>query len=350
MKEARPKVLFISSRADIGGGPKHLLDLLSSDSYKNIEIFVAIPEGFELSKSIIRKASAFIPIPHRQFNIFTFLKLRLFCLQHSIDLIHSHGRGGGMYSRLLSLWGVQVIHTFHGIHHEKSFIGTLKLQIDKFLKNLASVYICVSPDEFSTAKDHGVCQDARVIPNGVSHPNTNPYLPSEGLTVGLLARLSFQKGVDILISHIKENPFSNCKFLVAGSGEMEEELKSDARSVENLEFVGKTLDPTGFLSSLDIFVSSSRWEGFPLSVLEAMAQGLPCLLPRVTGHGIFEEEEAALFYELHSAKDFSEKLSLLLEDKTLRKKLSNKGFDLISTKLNKEEMAKKTIAVYQKLL
>ncbi len=344
------KVLFISSRADIGGGPKHLLDLLSSKAYFEIEKFVALPFGYELSSKIITQAQKAVPIPHRKFSLITFFKLLLFCREKGIRLIHTHGRGAGLYGRLLALFGLKVVHTFHGIHHEKTFIGEIKLLMDQFLSSLSEHYICVSNDERLIAIQSRVCRTANVIPNGVHFPTSNPYKDKSTFKVGLLARLSYQKGIDILIHHLKKTQGTSFDISIAGSGEEEEKLKQHAHGLENLHFLGKTLDPKGFLNDCDVFLSSSRWEGFPLSVLEAMAQGLPCLLPDVTGHGLFKEKKSALFYNLDSAQDLLEKLELLRCNSTIRLKFSQAGYQLIKNELNVEAMAKKTISVYQKAL
>jgi len=344
------KVLFISSRADIGGGPKHLLDLLSSDAFSKVEKYVAIPRGHELSSAISSHSNGALFIPHRKFSFWRFILLIIFCREKGIQLIHSHGRGAGVYSRLLSIFGIPVVHTFHGIHHERTFIGNLKLNIDRLLKLLAEHYICVSEDEKEKALNYGVCSEAYVVPNGVSCTPINPYTVRKTLKVGLLARLSYQKGIDILISHLNSITLKDITFQIAGSGENELQLKESAKETEALTFLGKTLEPRSFLLDCDVFLSTSRWEGFPLSVLEAMACGIPCLLPDVTGHRLFKENGCALFYDLHSAIDFKNKLEQLKSDYELRLNLSKKGHHLIKESLNLESMANRTISVYQKVL
>lgn len=350
MNKTQLKILFISSRADIGGGPKHLLDLLSSNAFKSHLKYAAIPLGHELSDKITQNVLETIEIPHRKFSLLKLLKLKIFCQKNGIQLIHSHGRGAGIYSRLLSLFGIPVVHTFHGIHHEKTIIGEIKLFIDKFLKTLTDHYICVSNDEKKHAISNGVCSSAYVIHNGVHYPKENPYQTKESFKAILLARLSHQKGIDVLINNIRESNLNDVQFEIAGSGEEEVTLKKQSKDISNISFVGKTLNPQKFLLEGDVFISSSRWEGFPLSVLEAMACGLPCLLPDVTGHALFKENKSALFYDLNKPSDFKEKLYTLRNNLDQREYYSIKGHQLISEKLNVEEMASKTISVYKSLV
>ncbi len=350
MQDCRLNILFITSRADIGGGPKHLLDLISSENYENIKKYVALPKNYELSEKISSKCRKCISIPHRKLSFLKLIELRNFCRENSIDLVHSHGRGAGVYSRLLALFGIKVVHTFHGIHHENTAIGKIKLFIDVFLKTMSSHYICVSEDERQKAMKSGVCEDSFVIPNGVAPYPNNPYQIRPTFKAGVLARLSYQKGIDILISYIKDEEIKDIPFVIAGSGEEEESLKEKSKQFENLAFLGKTLEPQRFILDCDVFISTSRWEGFPLSVLEAMACGIPCLLPDVTGHGLFKETHSALFYDLQSSKDFKEKLFELKNNENLRLELSSTAYNLIKERLSVEKMAQDTISVYQSII
>ena len=111
-------ILFISVRADFGGGPQQLYrTVLAIQNEYNI--YVACPDSkpyFELLADVVGE-ERIIRIPHRSFNLFSFLKLLKTIRLKNIDLIHSHGKGAGLYSRLLSkLTAVPCVHTFHGIH------------------------------------------------------------------------------------------------------------------------------------------------------------------------------------------------------------------------------------------
>ena len=150
----RIKILQISSRADRSGGPIHLKDVLYGLSCDDRFIVSgAFPENSDMSKELKKKCYKVIPIEERKFRLITFIKLFTFCINEKIDIIHSHGRGAGIYSRILKLTGVKVIHTYHGIHKEKNFVGMLKFLIDKSLKFLTDVFIFVSNDEKDTDKE-----------------------------------------------------------------------------------------------------------------------------------------------------------------------------------------------------
>jgi glycosyltransferase involved in cell wall biosynthesis len=117
-------------------------------------------------------------------------------------------------------------------------------------------------------------------------PNPLPALPAEPSprtekTVACVGRLSHQKGVDMLLDAWAETAprQPGWRLRIHGAGELEEPLKRQCRELGldgSVEWAGQTADVTGALRQASVFVQSSRGEGFPLAILEAMACGLPC--------------------------------------------------------------------------
>ena len=114
-------------------------------------------------------------------------------------------------------------------------------------------------------------------------------IPRDALLIGFTARLSQQKGHETLLQMLRllidrEIPI----FLVLlGSGELETQLKGMAESLSidrNVRWMGYQRDVFPFLLSMDIYVSSSRWEGLPFSMLEAMSVRLPVVATDVSGN------------------------------------------------------------------
>jgi glycosyltransferase involved in cell wall biosynthesis len=297
------KILMISVRADIGGGPKHMLDLASYlKKNKNISLSIAAPDEEPFAKKFREVSDYFIEIPKRSFTPWSYFKLLLHCKKHNISLVHSHGRGAGVYGRLLTLFGIQCIHTFHGIHMEKTVAGKLKYFLDYLLHPLTNKYICVSHDEKNKFEQINFSNQVpiSIIENGIDQEHLKREFDrlrqkSPQFTLGTLARLHFQKGIDLLI----EMAYQHKDFLnkhriiikVAGSGPDHESLSEliEKKDIGNLvQLCGQTLNPIAFLAQLNCYISFARWEGLPLSVLEAKACQLPTLLSNVTGHDNFE--------------------------------------------------------------
>ena len=295
---------MITVRSDIGGGPKHVYDLSRSIS-NNVKLSIASPVDEPFFKKFVSTCGKHIKIPHRRFSISIFLKLLKYCREESVDIVHSHGRGAGIYSRLLALFGIKAVHTFHGAHIEKNLIGSIKNKLDQFLSPLSSAYICVSNDEKRQVLSAGwaIDQQTTVIHNGVDQKQLNhdysELTQKEALLElglqhtskkvwGTLARLNYQKGIDDLIKEVVENRsnYEDYLFLVAGNGEEKENYSNLIKNhgVTNIVLVGEVSNPATFLRALDGYFSFARWEGFPISVIEALAVGLPCVIRDVIGH------------------------------------------------------------------
>lgn len=306
-------VLEISVRSDIGGGPKHLLDLLSYNQSEH-KLFCAIPFGYDLSEQIKAKAAESIEIPHRSFSLIVLLKLIKFCKKNNITVVHSHGRGAGYYSRLMKLFGFKVIHTLHGVHIEKGLINYIKLKVDQLLRPLTDQFICVSEGELKKAINYKVIKEknTNVIFNGVLPQTELAKRDSKIAKIAMLGRLSYPKGYDLLIDQIeifiKDNPSVEFIINIAGDGEEREKLISQLNRTkyakDKISFIGETNTPIDFLKDHTHFLSFSRFEGLPISILEAMSVGLPCMVSDVVGNNDLINERNGVLFE---PKDFSKK-------------------------------------------
>lgn len=113
-------------------------------------------------------------------------------------------------------------------------------------------------------------------------------LSDEQLLVGSVARFSFQKGHEYLIEAIPAilKSFPEARFLLVGDGPERGKIIQKAKDLGlqgKVLFPGERQDVTDVLSAMDLFLLSSIFEGLPLSVLEAMAVGLPVIATRVSG-------------------------------------------------------------------
>ncbi|MGY1593573.1 glycosyltransferase [Geodermatophilus sp. SYSU D00708] len=118
-----------------------------------------------------------------------------------------------------------------------------------------------------------------VVPNGVDVPDT-PAGPAGRPVprVGGLGRLTAQKGFDVLLAAVRRLTSDGVplEVVVGGEGRDGERLRAAAAGLP-VTFPGFVTDVRGFLAGLDVFCLSSRREAMPLVLLEAMAEGLPCV-------------------------------------------------------------------------
>lgn len=160
------------------------------------------------------------------------------------------------------------------------------------------------------------------------------------ITVG---RLNQQKGYDILLqSHnrlIKKGLDYN--LIILGEGGEKSSLEKYIREnvlENNTQLLGFKENPYPYLKQADIFVSSSRYEGYPLVLCEAVCLGKPIIATNCTGpKEILENGKYGLMAEVENIEDLTEKMKELILDEKLRKKYSElskeraKMFDIKKT-------------------
>jgi glycosyltransferase involved in cell wall biosynthesis len=114
-------------------------------------------------------------------------------------------------------------------------------------------------------------------------------VPPEGVLIGSVGRLDTQKGYEDLVraARIVIDARPTVRFAIAGAGPLRARLESlvaELDLVDRFHLLGFRDDVPTFLAALDLFVSSSLWEGLPLVVLEAMLLGKAVVATDVGGN------------------------------------------------------------------
>lgn len=362
-KRALPKnvVLFISARADFGGGPEHLWQLLAHMP-SDMRACVACPTDYPYHKRFcdLLGAENVVEIPHRRFHILALWRLKRFCKKHEISVLHSHGKGAGLYSRLLViLTGLPCVHTFHGVHMGQ--YGKLKKIFyrwyEKQMSRLTKIGIAVSVTERDRVLAEGLMPFSKleVIQNGVNVPHLAGHVvTSQPYKIISITRFDYAKNslfVTCVLQRLREiNRLEEFKFVLIGDGPekilLERRIHEEKMS-KYVKFTGNTPSPQSFFAGALCYFSSSRWEGMPLAVLEAMAYGLPPVVSDVVGNrDIVEHERTGLLYQEGNAIAASECICSIADN------LSNYKFLSLSAKqfvLDNNSIVDTTNNVWNKL-
>ncbi len=151
------------------------------------------------------------------------------------------------------------------------------------------------------------------------------------ILIGNAARLTSQKGHQLLIDvavHLKQQPIA-FRILIAGVGEIEEELKAYARErdVEDVvHFLGFVADMKSFHQTIDIFALTSLWEGFCYVQVEAMTLKRPVVAWNVSSiPEVVIDGETGYLCPAQDTEAFAARLLALMQDEALRKKLGENG-------------------------
>ncbi|WP_051384491.1 glycosyltransferase family 4 protein [Nitratidesulfovibrio termitidis] len=331
------RVLFVSLRADFGGGPEHLWQLLRHLP-EDFEACVACPADYPYHGrycSLVGEANVFV-LPHRAFRCASLFGLARFCREHGIAVLHSHGKGAGLYTRLLALLtGLACVHTFHGVHMKE--YGPLKRWLyriaEKGMSLLTRAGVAVSRGERAQILEEGLMPEARLrlIENGVAVPEVPVSLPAvPPYRVVSISRFGMQKHseflVDILEALQRDGRLGDFHVVVVGDGPGREVVEALARARhldDALECAGAMPEPQALFAGALCYISTSRWEGMPLAVLEAMAHGLPPVVTDVVGNrDVVIHGMTGLLYPEHDARAAANALLRLADDTALRAALA----------------------------
>lgn len=348
----------------------YLLLKTLKDINPSLQIYVAAPVLGHFAPKYQEFANGFLAVPFRAVNPLTVVRMLRFCKRNHISVIHSHGRGAGFYARILYLFGHKVLHTFHGIHQDKSYVGRLKFLIDYWLRNFINHYICVSKSEQDIGLRERLCTEnnSTVILNGIEVEELGHAFGklnkdeckqhfnvlSDQKVIGVLARNDHAKGIELLLENFcyfhKKYPDKTPMLLIAGGGYPSAKCTRYLQSLklqDHVRFVGEVHNQLPFLRAIDVYVSNSRWEGLPLSVLEAMSMKIPCLLSDAVGHrDLIQDGLHGHLFPLKNPEIFSRKLLSLLENKDHI--LVERAFKLVCEKFNLEGMASQISELYKK--
>ena len=106
---------------------------------------------------------------------------------------------------------------------------------------------------------------------------------------------------------------------------------------------------TDIINASDVFVSASKYEGFPISILEGMSYGLPMVLSDIKPHKEITQGKALFFNLVNGSEEFCNSIKCLYNDKQLRITLSEESVKL-SQLFNLDETIKKHIEVYKSVM
>ena len=169
--------------------------------------------------------------------------------------------------------------------------------------------------------------------------------------VGFVGRLTRQKGVDVLLRAFAkvEKKLPDARLVLAGDGPDRPALEQLARSLglRRVIFLGWRSDAADILADVSLLAVPSRWEGFGLVALEAMALGKPIVAARVSAlPEIVVPEETGLLVSPGSEAELAEALLSLISDPASAERMGCAGKARVRSEFTVERMAKRTVEIY----
>jgi len=310
-----------------------------------------------------------IQLPRKRHKEFSrLIKLIKIFRQKKPYIIHTYLHSANSYGRIAALFAnIAIIIASERSSYE---IGKDKkryeIYIDKLLAFFTSGIICNSHNTSKSLIERYSFNRDKVftVHNGIKIDSFNKNSDSNnekklGLKIiGNVAHLTrpknhkiFLEAVKIILQRYKGN---NLEILVVGKGPLENDLKTYAYELgisKKVLFTGSRDDVPTLLQKMDIFVSSSDYEGLSNAIMEAMAAGLPCVVTDVGGNSeLVVDGETGYIVPPNDPDALATKILYLLNDNSLVKKFGYAGQEVMRKEFSLGRMVRKTEKIYEELV
>ncbi len=368
--QAPIRVLELLVSTEPGGGPAHVRDLAASLSREGFDLTVAGPPGGRAQPLFEALDVPFVPVATDRLRLTTLRQVIRLVRDRRIEIIHSHGKGAGLYGRIAARrTGAAAIHTFHGIHYQgyPTGVRALYLGLERRLARWSYAIVHVSHSQAREAERLALepRDRRRVIVNAVDADAVQAAmsrralsrgalgLDPSALVLGTVARLDPVKAIDVLLEAFARvrRSLPAARLLLVGGGPEEEKLRREVVRLGiagQVIFVGAALESGPYLSLVDLYVTASRREGMPLAVLEAMAGGLAVVATRVVGHeDAVEDGTTGLLVPPDDPDELARACTRLLGDPARRRLMGQAGRRRVETQFALPRMVAEVAALYR---
>jgi glycosyltransferase involved in cell wall biosynthesis len=338
---ARPKVLILITLAEVGGAQTYVGQLLPALT-ERYDVVVAAHGPGPLRDAARDAGARFVALRQvrRDLNpardLLGLLELIVLIRRERPDLVHANSSKAGVLGRLAALVAGTRVRAFtvHGWAF-KAYAGAaaaLFRWADRLLAPATTVTICVSETERAAGLAARTCRAARtvVIPNAVDVERApRAALTGDPPRIVTVGRLAAPKDPLTLVRALPALGARDCSLAFVGGGPEQPRVEAELRAHglgDRVELLGERRDVPDLLAAADVFVLASRSEGAPLSVLEAMAAGLPVVASAVGGvPELVAAGETGLLVPPGDPAALAAALARLLDDATLRRRMGAAG-------------------------
>lgn len=292
--------------------------------------------------------------PYNIKNFYALKQLINLIRNEKYDLIHCHSPVGGVLGRLAGfICGVErVVYTAHGFHFYKGSNWRSWLvyyPVEWALSFITDYLILINDEDYNSAKSLNAKNCVKV--NGVG-------LDLDRFRINEHNSKSTKVKIIMIGEHIERKNYRfafealsdfNLPFelRICGTGaqlERNRELVERLGIIDSTRFLGFRDDIPELLSDSDLLISTSLQEGLPVSIMEAMASGLPFLCSNIRGHRDLAAYGGGFLY--NGKDDFLNNLKRLCIDRNLRKSMGQINRDAI-TDFSQQKVVDKMGAVYK---
>jgi glycosyltransferase involved in cell wall biosynthesis len=346
----------------------HVRDLSAALAGRGEEVIVLAGEDGILFEQLAERKVPFQKVEHLVHPIRlwddwqAYWEIRSVLSKIRPDIVTTHSNKAGFLGRFAARsLKIPVVHTSHGFlfsGRQQNAAGRFYRLMEKIASGAGNRVIAVAEKEYTAASSLKViaAEKMTVIHNGLADIDLNfiadPALDPPCLI--MVARFAEPKDHFTLLKalgRLKQLPWT---MQFVGDGPEKPRAEKLARELgieERVIFSGVRRDVPAILAASQIFILSSKREGFPLTVLEAMRAGLPVVASNVGGitEAVVDETNGLLFAP-GDIEQLKEKLKSLILNSQLRLEMGRAGRERFLKYFTLEQMTEKTLAVYSEII
>lgn len=305
------RVIHNIASLHFGGAQTFIMNIYNNIDREKVQFdFVVIPEERKDLYEVIESMGGHIFVCPRYNgkNHFTYCKWwnEFFSEHPEYHVIHGHVRStAAIYLNIAKKHGLITIAHSHSTSNGKGITAIVKNILQFPIRNIAD-YLFACSDKAGIwlyGKKAIYKQNYKMIPNGVDldrfafnktmreEMRRKLGINKQTFVVGHIGRFTEPKNHKYLIElfSILKRTNSDCCLLMVGSGELFDDIRTYCKELNIMDSVimpGSCADTENFYQAMDVFVFPSLWEGLPVSVVEAQASGLNCLISDVITHDV----------------------------------------------------------------
>ncbi|SDF15436.1 glycosyltransferase [Sporomusa acidovorans] len=290
--------------------------------------------------------------------------------KEKFDMIHAHTETGGLITRIAmsSNSTTKYVFTPHGMSFYKG--SSLKswmlyYPIEKWICDKMVAVMAMNQEELEVLKKwnknneryiHGIGFDVNAIQKTIVNKNVKRAelgIPQESFLILSIGELNENKNHETIIRALAKIKAPNLYYLICGEGHLKSYLEDICNSYNlsnKIIFAGYRRDISEIVHIADLFAFASYHEGLPVSVMEAMAAGLPIVCSKIRGNiDLLEDGKGGYLCKPGDVDSFAEKLNLLIYKEEQRKKMARTNLENIQ-KFSKDVVYVETNQIYREIL
>jgi glycosyltransferase involved in cell wall biosynthesis len=406
------KIIRIIARLNVGGPAKHVVWLtsgLQDAGFDTLLVTGTVPDGEEDMSYFADEAGVrplYFPEMSREISLkdaITVWKLFRLFLRERPDIVHTHtakagtvGRAAGILYRWLTPGALigksrecKFVHTYHG-HVFHSYYGRNRtrvfLAIERLLARMITDRLIVISKQQSVEIGEkfrvGRSGQLKVIPLGLDlglfeeHASRRAKfrhefcVPDHTILIGIVGRLTEIKNHQMFLNVVWRLKLIDpalrrqgaVRFIVIGDGGLRQTLEQQSQQLDvdrDIIFIGGRKDPEYFYPALDVVALTSRNEGTPLTLIEAMANARPVVATSVGGvvdllgdvveDGPYQVCRRGIAVPPGDEEAFAAALSRIIRDRSLRQELGERGLEFVEVNYSKERLFEDIKHLYEEL-